>query len=89
MKQVFLVCQFLSGNNVQCGVHILLVPWRRDAVSYLAASCPIKQHHGRYSQSAARVLKTRCGGARTATKEMPMARDSISPIRFWNRATST
>ena len=57
------MCQFLSGNNVQCRVHILLVSLRRNAVSYLAASCPIKQHNGRYSQSAARVLKTRCGGA--------------------------
>ena len=40
---------------------VLLVPWRRDAVSCLAASCPINSHHGWYSQSAARVLKTRCG----------------------------
>ena len=42
---------------------VLLVPLRRDALSCLAMSCPINQHHGRYYQGAARVLITRCGGA--------------------------
>ena len=63
VKHVEQLCQFLSGNNVRCGIHTLLVSSRRNAVSCLAASCPIKQHHGRYSQRAATVMITRCGGA--------------------------
>ena len=54
---------FLSGTTYGVVSTVLLVFSRRNAMFCLAMSCPIKQHHGRYSQSAARVLKTRCGGA--------------------------
>ena len=79
---------FLSGTTYGVVSTVLLVFSRRNAMFCLAMSCPIKQHHGRYSQ------KRRQGPEdalwwRTATKEVPMARDSISPIRFWKRITST
>ena len=54
---------FLSGTTYGVVSTVLLVFSRRNAMFCLAMSCPIKQYHGRYSQGAARVLKTRCGGA--------------------------
>ena len=63
------VVSVLARNNIWCSVRVLLV------VS-IAMSCPIKQHHGRYSQDAAKVKAHR-----------NLERDAINPIRFWKRAT--
>ena len=57
---------------------ILVVSSKREAMSSLAMSCPVKSQHSRCSQSAATVLMTWCGGApqsgKTMTVERPLRR---------------
>ena len=66
---------------------VLLVSSRRNAMSCLGMSMPDKLHHGRQSQAPHGPDDTLWWG--TATKQLPITRHSIGPVRFWNNATST
>ena len=78
MEHVRLSCQFWLATTHGVVSASCLLSRGVNVMSCLAMSCPIKQHHGRWSQGAATV--------RTPPN---LARDASNPIRFWNRATST
>ena len=95
-KNMFNCCVSFCLATTFCVVStVLLVSSRRSAMPCLAASCPIKQHHGRYSQSAARVLKTRCGGAprhinlRTTRRQYSATRNVFSQETRINTKAAT
>ena len=88
MERFGLSCHVLSAHNMLHGVTFLVVSSRRNVMPCLAMSCLIKLHHGRRSQGAA-ISPDDVTWWRSAIKQVPLARDAINPIRFWNRATST
>ena len=83
-----LSCHVLSAHNNVVWCHILVVSSRRNAILRLGMSFLIKLHHGRCSQGAA-ISPDDVMWWRSAIKQVPLARDSLGPIRLWNRATST
>ena len=88
MGHVRLSCTSWLATTYGVVSTFLLVDSWPNAMSCLAVSCPIKLHHGRCSQGAA-ISPDDVMWWRFAIKQVPLARDSLSPIRFRNRATST